>query len=80
MNEAITSTHAKAHLVQTTLRELTAFFNFHPFEALGPKRLALLESSRAHLFREEVLHQLPAEKLFSFPLPHLKGRVENKSP
>jgi hypothetical protein len=46
---------------------------FHPFEQLGPRRLALLESSWAHLFREEILHKLPAEKLF----PHyddLKGR------
>ena len=38
---------------------------FHPFEHLGPKRLALLESSWAHLFREEILHKLPVEKLFS---------------
>lgn len=37
---------------------------FPPFEHLGPKRLALLESSWAHLFREEILHKLPAEKLF----------------
>ncbi len=37
---------------------------FNPFEHLGPKRLALLESSWAHLFREEILHQLPADKLF----------------
>jgi len=37
---------------------------FSPFEHLGPKRLALLESSWAHLFREEILHKLPAEKLF----------------
>jgi Transposase DDE domain/Transposase domain (DUF772) len=37
---------------------------FNPFEHLGPKRLALLESSWAHLFREEILHNLPAEKLF----------------
>jgi hypothetical protein len=46
---------------------------FSPYEHLGPKRLALLESSWAHLFREEILHKLPAEKLF----PHyndLKGR------
>lgn len=34
------------------------------FEYLGPKRLALLESSWAHLFREEILHKLPVEKLF----------------
>jgi IS5 family transposase len=46
---------------------------FHPFEHLGPKRLALLKSSWAHLFREEILHHLPAEKLF--PLyDELKGR------
>ena len=37
---------------------------FDPFEHLGPKRLALLKSSWAHLFREEILHRLPAEKLF----------------
>ncbi|MCK5914671.1 MAG: transposase, partial [Deltaproteobacteria bacterium] len=37
---------------------------FNPFEHLGPKRLAMLESSWAHLFREEILHRLPAEKLF----------------
>jgi len=37
---------------------------FNPFEYLGPKRLALLESSWAHLFREEILHKLPVEKLF----------------
>jgi IS5 family transposase len=39
---------------------------FNPFAHLGPKRLALLESSWAQLFREEVLHNLPAEKLFRF--------------
>jgi len=39
---------------------------FNPFVHLGPKRLALLESSWAHLFREEILHNLPAEKLFPF--------------
>jgi hypothetical protein len=37
---------------------------FSPFTHLGEKRLALLESSWAHLFREEILHNLPAEKLF----------------
>lgn len=37
---------------------------FNPFDFLGPKRLALLEASWAHLFREEILHHLPAEKLF----------------
>ena len=37
---------------------------FSPFARLGTKRLALLESSWAHLFREEVLHNLPVEKLF----------------
>jgi hypothetical protein len=46
---------------------------FHPFEHLGPKRLALLESSWAHLFREEILHHLPAEKLFS-QYDEFKGR------
>ncbi len=39
---------------------------FNPFTHLGPKRIALLESSWAQLFREEVLHNLPAEKLFQF--------------
>jgi hypothetical protein len=33
----------------------------NPFEYLGPKRLALLESSWAQLFREEILHTLPVE-------------------
>ena len=37
---------------------------FNPFAHLGKKRFALLESSWAHLFREEILHNLPAEKLF----------------
>ena len=37
---------------------------FNPFAHLGPKRLALLQSSWAHLFREEILHNLPVEKLF----------------
>lgn len=36
---------------------------FDPFEHLGLKRLALLKSSWAHLFREEILHKLPVEKL-----------------
>lgn len=38
---------------------------FNPFAHLGPKRLALLESSWAQLFRDEILHKLPVEKLFS---------------
>ena len=37
---------------------------FNPFDQLGLKRLARLESSWAHLFREEILHKLPVEKLF----------------
>ena len=46
---------------------------FNPFAHLGPKRLALLESSWAHMFREEILHNLPAEKLY--PLYHeFRGR------
>jgi hypothetical protein len=46
---------------------------FNPFEYLGPKRLALLESSWAHLFREEILHKLPVETLF--PLyDEMRGR------
>ena len=43
---------------------------FNPFAYLGPKRLALLESSWAHLFREEILHNLPAEKLFHLYIEH----------
>jgi len=37
---------------------------FNQFDQLGPKRLARLQTSWAHLFREEILHNLPAEKLF----------------
>jgi len=36
---------------------------FDPFEHLGPKRRKLLESSWAHLFREEILPDLPVHKL-----------------
>src|ERR1017187_9062561 len=43
---------------------------FNPFSHLGPKRLALLESSWAHLFRDEILHNLPAEKLFPLYSEH----------
>ena len=46
---------------------------FNPFAHLGPRRHALLESSWAHLFREEMLHNLPAEKLFQF-YDEFKGR------
>lgn len=46
---------------------------FNPFAHLGTKRLALLELSWAHLFREEILHNLPAEKLFPF-YDEFKGR------
>ena len=46
---------------------------FSPFEHLGPKRLALMESSWAHLFREEILHKLPVEPLFHLYDP-LYGR------
>ena len=46
---------------------------FNPFASLGQKRLALLESSWAHLFREEILHKLPVESLFPF-YDELKGR------
>jgi IS5 family transposase len=46
---------------------------FNPFAHLGAKRLVLLESSWAHLFREEILHNLPAEKLFQF-YDEFKGR------
>lgn len=46
---------------------------FNPFEYLGPKRLALLESSWAHLFREEILHNLPVEKIFHL-YDEFKGR------
>lgn len=46
---------------------------FNPFAHLGTKRLAVLETSWAHLFREEILHNLPAEKLFRF-YNEFKGR------
>jgi len=46
---------------------------FNPFAHLGAKRLALLEASWAHLFREEILHNLPVEKLFRF-YNEFKGR------
>ena len=46
---------------------------FNPFGHLGVKRLALLESSWAHTFREEILHKLPVEKLFPF-YDELQGR------
>src|SRR5208282_3559973 len=46
---------------------------FNPFEYLGPKCLALLESSWAHLFREEILHNLPVEKIFHL-YDEFKGR------
>ena len=46
---------------------------FNPFAHLGAKRLALLESSWAHLFREEILHKPPVEKLFPF-YDELQGR------
>ena len=36
---------------------------FDPFEHLGPKRRKLLESSWAHLFREEILPDLPVHEL-----------------
>lgn len=49
---------------------------FNPFGHLGPKRLALLESSWAHLFREEILHKLPAEKLFSLYSEHYGRRTK----
>jgi len=49
---------------------------FNPFEYLGPKRLALLESSWAHLFREEILHKLPAEKLFPLYSEHFGRRTK----
>lgn len=46
---------------------------FNPFEYLGPKRIKLLESSWAHLFREEILHHLPVEMLFHH-YDEFKGR------
>lgn len=49
---------------------------FNPFEHLGPKRLALLESSWAHLFREEIIHNLPAEKLFPLYSEHFGRRTK----
>jgi len=41
-------------------------FNPYEYEYLGPKRLALLESSWAHLFREEIPHKLPVAVKFFF--------------
>ncbi len=49
---------------------------FNPFEYLGPKRLALLESSWAHLFREEILHKLPVEQLFPLYSEHFGRRTK----
>jgi hypothetical protein len=46
---------------------------FNPFARLGQKRIKLLETSWAHLFREEILNNLPAEKLFPF-FDEFKGR------
>ena len=39
------------------------FNMFDPFEHLGPRRRKLLESSWAHLFREEILPDLPVHEL-----------------
>ena len=52
---------------------------FNPFAHLGPKRLILLESSWAHLFREEILHKLPAEKLFRFYIEYPSGNHVHQS-
>lgn len=52
------------------------YYMFNPFAHLGPKRLALLESSWAHLFREEILHKLPAERLFSLYSEHYGRRTK----
>jgi len=49
---------------------------FNPSLHVGPKRLALLESSWAHLFREEILHNLPAEKLFHLYSEHYGRRTK----
>lgn len=49
---------------------------FNPFEHLGPKRLALLESSWAHLFREEILHNLPVKQLFPLFSEHVGRRTK----
>jgi len=46
-----TMTHVKHHKQLDML---------NPFEAFGPKRLVLLESFWAHLFREQLLHKLAA--------------------
>jgi len=46
---------------------------FNPFARLGAKRIAALESSWAQLFRDEILHKLPADKLFQF-YDEFKGR------
>lgn len=49
---------------------------FNPFEHLGPKRLALLGSSWAHLLREEILHNLPVEQLFPLFSEHVGRRTK----
>lgn len=49
---------------------------FNPFAHLGPKRLAFLESSWAHLFQEEILLNLPAEKLFPLYNEHQGRRTK----
>jgi hypothetical protein len=48
---------------------------FNPFAHLGPKRLALLESSWAQLFRDEILHKLPADKKLSHNNIYIYGRI-----
>jgi len=62
------------------IKDYKQYDMFNPFEHLGPKRLALLESSWAHLFREEILHKLPAEKLFHCTASILAVAQKNSTP
>ena len=57
-------------------RRIRTFAGASPSLHVGPKRLALLESSWAHLFREEILHNLPAEKLFHLYSEHYGRRTK----
>jgi hypothetical protein len=49
---------------------------FNSFAHLGPKRLALLVASWAHLFRAAIQHKLPVAKRLplSIPIPDTIGR------
>jgi len=63
-------------IVMIHVKDHKQYDMFSPFAYLGPKRLALLESSWAHLFREEILHNLPAEKLFPLYSEHYGRRTK----